>query len=152
MGETDSPPLSGTTDTVKPWTVKAIATEARDLAITVARREGMSTGQWLERVIRAAAEGGTGRHVVATTLEPPRALTPLPVPASPVVDMAGLAGLLGAIQAVTASAEIPMPKATARHAVSLMTAQLRAARGLPALAQRKPRRANAPAQEVEAAE
>ncbi len=42
-------------DIIKPWTIKAVATEARDLEIIAARREGMTVGQWLERVIREAA-------------------------------------------------------------------------------------------------
>jgi hypothetical protein len=50
-------PFNGVTDAVKPWTIKSIATEARDLAIMAARREGLTVGIWLERVIRAATAG-----------------------------------------------------------------------------------------------
>jgi hypothetical protein len=42
-------------DVIKPWTIKAVATEARDMAIMMARKENLTVGQWLERVIREAA-------------------------------------------------------------------------------------------------
>lgn len=42
-------------DIIQPWTIKAVAREARDLAVIAARREGLTVGQWLERVIREAA-------------------------------------------------------------------------------------------------
>jgi hypothetical protein len=42
-------------DIIKPWTIKAVAVEARDMAVIAARREGLTVGQWLERVIREAA-------------------------------------------------------------------------------------------------
>ena len=45
------------TDAIKPWTIKSIASEARDLAVMAARREGRTVGQWLERVIRLATAG-----------------------------------------------------------------------------------------------
>jgi hypothetical protein len=42
-------------DKMQPWTIKSMSTEARDLAVIAARREGLTVGQWLERVIREAA-------------------------------------------------------------------------------------------------
>jgi hypothetical protein len=48
----DPESLSGTTDSIRPWTIRAISTEVRDMAISTARAEGQSTGQWLERRIR----------------------------------------------------------------------------------------------------
>ena len=42
-------------DKMHPWTIKAMSNEARDIAVIAARREGLTVGQWLERVIREAA-------------------------------------------------------------------------------------------------
>ena len=42
-------------DKMQPWTIKSMSTEARDMAVIAARREGLTVGQWLERVIREAA-------------------------------------------------------------------------------------------------
>ena len=49
-------PISGAVDTVKPWTIKSVATETRDMAISAARKEGLTTGQWLERHVRQWCE------------------------------------------------------------------------------------------------
>jgi hypothetical protein len=51
----DAEPLAGQLDPVRPWTIRAVSVEARDLAIGAARKEGVSVGQWLERRIRAWA-------------------------------------------------------------------------------------------------
>ena len=45
-------------DTIQPWTIKAMATEARNMAIAMARNENLTVGQWLEKVIREAASDG----------------------------------------------------------------------------------------------
>jgi hypothetical protein len=42
-------------DKMQPWTIKSMSTEARNVAVIAARREGLTVGQWLERVIREAA-------------------------------------------------------------------------------------------------
>lgn len=42
-------------DKMQPWTVKSMATEARNMAIAMARNENLTVGQWLERMIREAA-------------------------------------------------------------------------------------------------
>jgi hypothetical protein len=48
--------LTGAVDKIGPWTIKSVATETRDLAIMLARREGLTVGQWLERRVREWAE------------------------------------------------------------------------------------------------
>lgn len=65
----DDTALVGTADSFKPWTIKSVANEVRDLANIAARREGLTVGQWLERVIRAATTESDGRSL---TLSPPR--------------------------------------------------------------------------------
>lgn len=68
----DEAPLSGPTDAIKPWTIKSIASEARDRAIIAARQEGLTVGQWLERLIRAATGAGESRSLaLLTSREPP---------------------------------------------------------------------------------
>ena len=65
-------------------------------------------------------------------------------------DIGELADLMQAAQALAAAAGVPMPKATARHALALVTAQLRAARGLPAKQPRQTRHENGQTQFIEA--
>jgi len=55
----DPEQLAGQLDPVRPWTIRAVSVEARDLAIGAARKEGVSVGQWLERHIRSWAEADT---------------------------------------------------------------------------------------------
>jgi hypothetical protein len=52
-------------------------------------------------------------------------------------ELGELAALMEQARALAAYAELPIPKAAVRHALALMTAQLRAARGLPPLAPRQ---------------
>jgi hypothetical protein len=42
--------LIGTTDAIKPWTLKAMPNEVRNMAISAARAESMTAPQWLERL------------------------------------------------------------------------------------------------------
>ena len=58
----DAEPLAGQLDPIRPWTIRAVSVEARDLAIGAARKEGVSVGQWLERRIRAWAEADPPRQ------------------------------------------------------------------------------------------
>ena len=37
--DTDDPPLDGTTDKVKPWTLRSVPVQIRDAAIAAARAE-----------------------------------------------------------------------------------------------------------------
>jgi hypothetical protein len=45
MDEDIPQPLSGNVDTIKPWTIKSVPTEIRDLAIMAARKEGLTVSQ-----------------------------------------------------------------------------------------------------------
>jgi hypothetical protein len=51
--------LSGVTDSIKPWTIKSIASASRDKAIVAARGRGQTVGQWLEWAIDLAAAADT---------------------------------------------------------------------------------------------
>ena len=101
--------------------------------------------EWLERAVRNQANLEAGERIL------PPAPRPAPVPAlappsgaalSDAPDIGELADLMQAAQALAAAADVPMPKATARHALALVTAQLRAARGLPPKQPRQTRHEN----------
>ncbi len=47
----ESEPPFGAIDLIEPWTIEAISSEARDLAIAAACAENLTTGQWLARRI-----------------------------------------------------------------------------------------------------
>jgi hypothetical protein len=119
MSETDQA-IHGAVDAVKPWTIKAIATEARDAAIAQARTENLTVGQWLERRIRE----WTGDAARAA-------------PGSTTISMAELTNAMNAAAATSNSSGVPLPKRTAGHAFTLLTNRLREARGMPALQPRK---------------
>lgn len=55
------------TDTMAPWTIKSVSTATRDTVVTAARKEGLTTGQWLERRVREWTENGSPTRI-ATSL------------------------------------------------------------------------------------
>lgn len=67
--------LVGIVDTVKPWTIKAMPNEVRNLAIAAARNENMTVSQWLERLIRERAEGGQNGFSTSPTSSPASSLS-----------------------------------------------------------------------------
>jgi hypothetical protein len=98
--------------------------------------------EWLNRAVHTQAKLEAGERVLPPAPRP-AASVPAVVsyPAAP-VDFGELAELMQAAQAVAEAAGVPIPKATARHALALTTAQLRAARGLPPLRPRQTDRKN----------
>jgi hypothetical protein len=122
------------TDGRAPWTIKGMSVEARKLAVRRARMRDVSVGAWMETAITNQANLEAGDQVMPPP--PPRARANLPgVPAvyEPPPELGDLADLMRAAQGVAEAASMPIPKTTARHALALMTAQFRAARGLPPL-------------------
>ena len=85
--------LNGVTDSIKPWTIKSVASEVRDLAIIAARKEGLTVGQWLERVIRAATAESDGQSLIVS---PPRS-----APVSLQSDQVGLRELVAMARELT---------------------------------------------------
>lgn len=51
------------TDTVAPWTIKAVPTELRNRVIKAARQEGLTVSQWLERHVNEWLDEGGPVHV-----------------------------------------------------------------------------------------
>lgn len=112
------------------WTIKSVPVETRKLAVACAAKAGENMAEWLARAVRNQAKLEAGERVIP----PSRPVTNgamVPVPFAMPVDLGELAELMTAAQAVAEAAGVPIPKATARHALALTTAQLRAARGLP---------------------
>ena len=58
----DAEPLAGSIDPIRPWTIRAVSVEVRDMAIGAARKEGISVGQWLERRITRVVRGRRSCH------------------------------------------------------------------------------------------
>jgi hypothetical protein len=126
------------------WTIKSVPVETRKLAVACATKAGLTMAEWLTLAVRDRANREAGNRVLPPLAAPGagRALAPLAAPAGPLVptiDMAGLTGLLGTVQAMATAADVPVPRATARHGLALATAQLRAARGLSEKAPRQTR-------------
>lgn len=123
------------------WTIKSVPIETRKLAIACATKQDMTMAEWLVRAVRNQANLEAGERVLPPPA-PRQTGNGLPavqasLPALPHVDLGELADLMQAAQAVADAAGVPVPKSTARHALALTTAQLRAARGLPPKARRQ---------------
>lgn len=117
--------LTGTTDTVKPWTIKSISTQARDQAIAAARLEDLTVGQWLERRINEWTNTAPG--AVATVARPLGA------------DIAEMARLAIALSEVApAHSNAPVLR-TARLTVRAALLSLRPRRNVEAAAKRPDR-------------
>jgi hypothetical protein len=127
----DDSPLSGTTDSVRPWTIKSMPTEVRNRVVAAARDEGITASQWLERVIRDRVAAGPAQHH-----------------SGPIVPSGGNAGLdthaiSAAVQtmqearAMAEAAGVSVPQSLARTAFALVRQATRQARGLPPPAPRR---------------
>jgi hypothetical protein len=127
----DDSPLSGTTDSVRPWTIKSMPTEVRNMVVAAARDEGITASQWLERVIRDRVAAGPTQHH-----------------STPIVPSSGNAGLdthaiSAAVQtmqearAMAEAAGVSVPQSLARTAFALVRQATRQARGLPPPAPRR---------------
>lgn len=75
--ESDYPPTTGglcseegkpVSETVKPWTIKGLPLEERNAAISAAKRQGVTMGEWLGRAIRHYVQHGN-KPPAATTKE-----------------------------------------------------------------------------------
>lgn len=58
MDDDDDVPLVGTTDAVKPWTIKSMPNEVRNMVVSAARDANLTVSQWLERTIRERVSMG----------------------------------------------------------------------------------------------
>jgi hypothetical protein len=113
------------------WTVRGVPKRYRDTASEAAERADLSIGAWLCRAIEQAVQAERAPLEVTVAAAAPAA----PRPAA--AGVGELAELMRAAQAMAEATGVRIPKATARHAVALMTGELRAARGLAPLAPRR---------------
>src|SRR3954447_26090145 len=107
-----------------PWTIKAVPVQVREKAVRYARMEGCTMAEWLTKAVETQADRQDGNQVLLPGKPEP---TPLP---SPTVDLGEAAAALQAL-AQAASAGLPVSKAAAREAVSLIRAHIRVGQGLP---------------------
>lgn len=114
MAADDEDPISGVTDDIKPWTLRAVPSEIRNGIIARGRERGLTAAQEVERMYRQADSE---------------------TPKRPEIDLAATLQAMAA----AAAAGLPVSKRTARGLVSLIDADVRAARGLPPLPPRQRR-------------
>jgi hypothetical protein len=111
-----------------PFMVKGMRVDTRKIAVACAMKAGETMAVWLDRAIRTQANMEAGERIF-----PPEENPPVPVRVARLLaaELGELADFMQAAQAIAGAAAVPIPKATARHAFALLTAHLRAARGLP---------------------
>ena len=112
----DDAALIGTTDAIRPWTIKSMPNEVRNMVVAAARDEGLTVSQWLERVIRERVAGGRPAPVAS----PP-----------PAASLGELAQLMQAARGLAEAANVPVPEPLARSALATLGRAVRQARGLP---------------------
>jgi hypothetical protein len=116
MADDDDTPIPGTTDSIKPWTLRAMPNEVRNMAIAIARDEGLTVSQWLERLIR--------HHVAGGPQHPPASGAP--------TSGGGRLDLIDLLREARALAQAPeVPITLKRSVFALSREAVRQARGLP---------------------
>jgi len=120
----DDDALISSTDSLGPWTIKVMPKSIRDMTVAAARDEGLTVGQWLERVIRERVAEGRP--------------SPQPVGASSLTPTE-LAGLMQGMAALATATGTPPAKADMRRAYALVDDQVRQARGMPPRPIRQPK-------------
>lgn len=131
------PPAEGKTmdKPTVPVTVKAMPVAEWKRAKDAAEKQDQSMAEWLARAINQLADREAGEREVfpnQAPVSPPSLPTPT-IPAGEVTEM------MRAAHAVSQAAGVPVPKTVARHLFAVLSAQARAARGLPASKPRSPR-------------
>ncbi len=118
----DAEPLAGQLDPVRPWTIRAVSVEARDLAIGAARKDGVSVGQWLERRIRAWAATDAPAASEAANAGPPGTALARGQPAA--ADTLSEVERISAAVRDLAAAGLPISKATVAKITRALVKQL----------------------------
>jgi len=142
----DTAPLSGEVETgydpdeLSPWTIKAIPKGVRDMAMMAARKEGVTVGKWVAKVIPGAARDAVSGAADVSPGQPRSAQVPavIPPPVSP--GMPELDAAFRAAEIVKQVTDIQgLPESLRREAFGLLRSRLRDARGLPVSTPRKAR-------------
>jgi hypothetical protein len=120
----DAEPLAGQLDPVRPWTIRAVSVEARDLAIGAARKDGVSVGQWLERRIRAWAAAEPPAAGEAASAWPPGTAVALARGKPAEADTLSEVERISAAVRDLAAAGLPISKATVAKITRALVKQL----------------------------
>jgi len=102
-----------------PWTIKGVSQETRERIMRMARQDGLTVGQWLDR----AAERQSARP-------PAEVIPPAAQAAEKVQDLAAVAASLQAFAAL-AQAGVPVSRGAIKDSVAVVRRHMRAERGLP---------------------
>ena len=96
------------TDDPKPWSIRGVHPEVRNAALSAARREGLTIGDWLDRAIRSHIKSGRkqGENLSDT-------------PVRQATDLSDAERLVSMIAQLSA-AGAPIPKSVAAKAYALI--------------------------------
>jgi hypothetical protein len=125
-----------------PMTIRSVPRATRETIIACAKRRDQTVAEWLVDAVTVVAGMQAGDRIDPAMFDPAvPCLTPrsecLPDRQTLVLD--DVHAVLAALSAVSAATGMPIPKTAARHCYALLTAHVRAARGLPPLAPRQTR-------------
>lgn len=106
-------------DRILPWTIKGIEPEARNAAISAAKREKQTLGEWMARAIRNQIQSDRGRERAPAVVGPA---------VQPAANLAEVERTVALIRELSDSGA-PPPKAVSRLAYGLLKSQLETLRG-----------------------
>jgi hypothetical protein len=113
-----------------PWTIKAVGVRTRKIATDCAAREGITMGQWMDRMVPLMATIQEGNQVL-----PPdqRGIAPPSEHQQAMMDIERMDALARLTAAVASAAAAGVPKRAVGEVAAALREQTRLARGLPAL-------------------
>ena len=113
-----------------PWTIKSVGVHTRKMATDCATREGVTMGEWMDRMVPVMAAMQDGNQVV---LPDQRRSAAVPLQqAMAMLELERLDALGRLATAVASATAAGVPKGAVREISALLREQARAARGLPA--------------------
>lgn len=115
----------------RPWTLKGVTDETRSMGLMLAAKLGLPMGEVVGLALAGMADRERGNRII-----PPGRPDQEVSPRHP-VSLTEFAHAATALAALSAAAGVPVQKAVARGANSLMRDWIRGARGLPAPAPRR---------------
>lgn len=96
------------TDDPKPWSIRGVHPEVRNAALSAARREGLTIGDWLDRAIRSHIKSGRKQEEILSD-----------TPVRQATDLSDAERLVSMIAQLSA-AGAPIPKSVATKAYALI--------------------------------
>jgi hypothetical protein len=125
-----------------PMTIKAVPIKTRETIIRLSRLRKQTVAVWLANAVEQMAEtqAGDGIAFPKTSQTLPVIPSGQPQQNRATIPITDLRDAMVAAVAIAGASGLPVPKTAARHALALLTAQLRHARGLPDVQQRQLRK------------